>query len=79
MVDSSCFSSFSSSSNFIRIIKKISGAIEDEPSQRNILDSWKSSIKGISEKLKDVKILHAIIHNFYITNYRDFMFVKNDH
>lgn len=41
MVDSSCFLSFASLSNFIQVIERAKAAIEDEPNQRNILDAWK--------------------------------------
>ncbi|XP_038975678.1 uncharacterized protein LOC120106712 [Phoenix dactylifera] len=65
-------------SNFGQVVEKTRAAIEEQPSQRNSLDAWKTSIEGVGQKFNDVETLRDTIRNFCIANCRDFVFVKND-
>ncbi|XP_038979903.1 uncharacterized protein LOC120112935 [Phoenix dactylifera] len=80
-VECSCRSkifSKGSSSNFGRVVEETRAAIEEQPSQRNSLDAWKTSIEGVGQEFNDVETLRDTIRNFCIANCRDFVFVKND-
>ncbi|XP_038976647.1 uncharacterized protein LOC120107444 [Phoenix dactylifera] len=68
----------SSSSNFVQVVEETRAAIEEEGSQRNSLDAWKSCIEGVGQEFRNVETLHDSIRNFCIANCRDFVFMKND-
>ncbi|XP_038983330.1 uncharacterized protein LOC120103888 isoform X2 [Phoenix dactylifera] len=68
----------SSSSNFVQVVKETKAAIEEEGSQRNSLDAWKSCIEGVGQEFRNVETLRDSIRNFCIANCRDFVFMKND-
>ena len=61
------------------MVKKIRTIIENEPNPRNTLVVWNNSIENVGQEFKDVEILRLIICNFCIANYKNFIFVKNDH
>ncbi|XP_038971606.1 uncharacterized protein LOC120104480 [Phoenix dactylifera] len=69
----------SSSSNFVQVVEETRAAIEEEGSQRNSLDAWKSCIEGVGQEFTNVETLRDAIRNFCIANCRDFVFMKNDH
>ncbi|XP_038972178.1 uncharacterized protein LOC120104689 [Phoenix dactylifera] len=73
-VEWSCRSKFFSkgiSSNFGRVVEETRAAIEEQPSQTNSLDAWKTSIEGVGLEFNDVETLRDTIRNFCIANCRD--------